>query len=214
MFATRRRLLMTASAGLLLAACQGKTTADQDDASDMTLGDPRAPVRIVEYASVTCPHCKEWHDTVWPQLKQNYIDTGKVRFIFREFPTNPELLAIAGFQLARCGGRTGEQYFNMLDVLFAQQIPLYDAYAQGKAKEKLLEIAKSSGMSEDEFTKCVEDPEGAKRINQTIDNGRTRFNITGTPTFIVNGKVAGADAVQYATLAKLIDKEISGAKAG
>ncbi|HVY02233.1 MAG TPA: thioredoxin domain-containing protein, partial [Caulobacterales bacterium] len=73
MFATRRRLLMTASAGLLLAACQGKTTADQDDASDMTLGDPRAPVRIVEYASVTCPHCKEWHDTVWPQLKQNYI---------------------------------------------------------------------------------------------------------------------------------------------
>ena len=214
MTATRRRLLATAGAGLVLAACQGGTNADPDDASDMAIGDPNAPVRVVEYASVTCPHCREWHDTVWPQLKANYIDTGKVRFIFREFPTNPTELAIAGFQVARCGGRTPDQYFTMLDVLFAQQAQIFEAYSAGKAKEKLLEVAQSSGLSEADFTKCVGDAAGTDRINQTVENGVKRFKIEGTPTFIVNGKVAGPEYARYETFAKLIDSRISGAKTG
>jgi protein-disulfide isomerase len=215
MFATRRRLVLTAAAGALLAACQpsggGKVSAAGEDPSDMAIGDPNAPVKIIEYASVTCPHCREFHETVWPSLKANYIDTGKVRLIFREFPTNPAELAVAGFQVARCGGKGPEQYFTMLDALFDQQIAIFQAFEQGAAKDKLLAIAKSAGISDDQFAKCVGDPEGVKRIDETVQNAQTRFKVDGTPTLIVNAeKLTAAQTFDYATLAKLIDAKIGG----
>src|SRR5262245_20812558 len=107
MLATRRHMLAIACAFPALAACQNKGGgAAGEAAGDMAIGDPKAPVQLIEYASVTCPHCREFHDRTWAKLKANYIDTGKVRFIFREFPTAPEELAVAGFQVARCGNRT------------------------------------------------------------------------------------------------------------
>jgi protein-disulfide isomerase len=85
---------------------------------DKVLGSATAPVTIVEYASVTCPHCASFHSQTYPKLKEKYIDTGKVRLVFREFPTGPVNASIAGFMLARC---SGDKYFPMIDAMFEQQ---------------------------------------------------------------------------------------------
>ncbi|HET9230627.1 MAG TPA: thioredoxin domain-containing protein, partial [Vitreimonas sp.] len=110
MFAMRRRgLILGASAlalGGVLGACNGGGSSGAVTADDMVLGDANAPVTLVEYASTTCPHCAAFHEAAWEQLKTTYIDTGRVRFVFREFPTPPPAIAVAGFQLARCGGAT------------------------------------------------------------------------------------------------------------
>src|SRR5262249_50923061 len=107
MFAIGRRKVLLGA--LALSACNGSGGSAASSASDMTIGSASAPAKLIEYASVTCPHCREFHATVWDQLKTNYIDTGKVQFTFREFPTPPPQVAVAGFQIARCGGATPEQ---------------------------------------------------------------------------------------------------------
>jgi protein-disulfide isomerase len=213
MLTTRRTMFtLAAGAGAMLAGCSGAAGgahADGEDASDMALGDTHAPLHLIEYASITCPHCREFHDRNWAKLKAAYIDPGKVRFVFREFPTNPEELAVAGFQVARCGGRTPAQYFTMLDVLFDQQIPLFDAYGQGAVKDKLLAIAKSSGLSEQQFNACIADPDGVKRIQDTVQKGETVFKVTGTPTFILNGEKLDPKYGDYAELSKLLDSKLA-----
>src|SRR5947209_14674871 len=84
---------------------------------EMALGDPQAPITVIEYASMTCPHCAHFHLTTFPELKKRYIDTGKVRFVFREFPLDP--VATGAFMLARCAGN--DRYFALLDLLFHEQ---------------------------------------------------------------------------------------------
>ncbi|MGE3302995.1 MAG: thioredoxin domain-containing protein, partial [Hyphomonadaceae bacterium] len=127
MFAGRRRLITLAIASLFLAACQQGGPANTSAESDMALGDPSAKVTVIEYASVTCSHCKEFHAKVWPQLKANYVDTKKIRFVFREFPTAPAQIAVAGFQVARCAGDTPEKYISVLDTLLHKQEQIIEA---------------------------------------------------------------------------------------
>ena len=116
---------------------------------DMAQGDEKAPVTIIEYASMTCPHCADFHATTYPELKKRYIDTGKVRFIFREFPLDQ--LALAGFLLARCVGP--DKYFPMIDTLFQLQ----KEWVVQKPLGPLLAIAKQAGMSEQQFNECLQD---------------------------------------------------------
>jgi protein-disulfide isomerase len=210
MIASRRDLFLGAVSVLALAACQGGGVANNmgQDASDMTIGAADAPVQVVEYASLTCPHCKAFHSQVWPQLKANYIDTGKIRFTFREFPTHPQEVAIAGFQVSRCAADGDPQrYFSMIDTFFDQQDAIFAAMEQRKVRESLLTIAQSAGLSEETFEKCVKDPEGPKRIQAVVEKAE-KLKVDGTPSFFIDGVKAGPDALTYAGLAKLIDAKL------
>lgn len=209
MFATRRNLIIGVSA-LALMGCQQGLSADANsrDPSDMELGDPNARVRVVEYASLTCPHCAAFHKDVWPQLKANYVDTGKIRFAFREFPTPPQEVAVAGFQLARCNGADATRYFAMIDVLFDQQQAIFQAMEKGALREELVRIGQAAGISEQQFETCVSDPEAATRIKATTDKALA-LKVTGTPAFFIDGALQGPDALTYEGLAKLIDAKLA-----
>ena len=149
---------------------------------DIVVGSANAPNTIVEYASMTCPHCAQFQTEVFPQVKAKYIDTGKARYILREFPLDN--LAAAAFMLARCSGN--DRYYPMVDALFSTQeswaVPGVDA------KDKLLRIARQAGMSKDEFDKCLTDKELFSKIVQVRHIANDKFQVDSTPTFFINGK--------------------------
>ena len=136
---------------------------------DMVLGKPDAPVAIVEYASMTCPHCAHFHATTLPALKEKYIDTGKAKLILREFPFDPR--AEAGFMLARC---SNDNYFAMVDVLFKQQ-PSWVAVED--AKSALLQIAKLAGFSQESFEKCLTDQKLLNDVRAVRERGAKDFGV-------------------------------------
>jgi protein-disulfide isomerase len=158
---------------------------------EMALGDEKAPVTIIEYASMTCPHCAAFHETTYPELKKRYIDTGKVRFIFREFPLDQ--LAAAGFMLARCGTQDASKatpadsskYFAMIETLFAQQ---RDWVVQ-RPLQPLLAIAKQAGFSEQSFNECLKNQQVLEGIEAVRTRAAQQFNVQSTPTFFINGKI-------------------------
>jgi protein-disulfide isomerase len=147
---------------------------------EMSLGDEKAPVTIIEYASMTCPHCANFHETTYPELKKKYIDTGKVRFIFREFPLDQ--LAAAAFMLARCGGK--ERYFPMVETLFQQQ----RTWAVQRPLQPLMAISKQAGLSETSFNECLKNQQVLDGIEDVRQRAANKFNVQSTPTFFVNGK--------------------------
>jgi protein-disulfide isomerase len=146
---------------------------------EMALGDEKAPVTIIEYASMTCPHCAQFHATTYVELKKRYIDTGKVRFIFREFPLDQ--LALAAFLLARCAGP--DKYFPMIETLFQLQ----KEWVTQKPLGPLLAIAKQAGMSEQAFNECLQDKKLIDGIEEVRLQGM-KLNVQSTPSFFVNGK--------------------------
>ncbi len=146
---------------------------------DMALGDEKAPITIIEYASMTCPHCAAFHATTYPELKKRYIDTGKVRFIFREFPLDQ--LALAAFLLARCSGP--DKYFPMIETLFQLQ----KEWVTQKPLGPLMAIAKQAGMSEPAFNDCLQDQKLIDGIEEVRQRGM-KLNVQSTPFFFVNGK--------------------------
>jgi protein-disulfide isomerase len=147
---------------------------------DMSLGDEKAPVTIIEYASMTCPHCANFHEVTYPELKKKYIDTGKVRFIFREFPLDQ--LAAAAFMLARCGGK--ERYFPMVETLFQQQ----RTWAVQRPLQPLMAIGKQAGLSEAGFNECLKNQQVLDGIEDVRKRAAEKLNVQSTPTFFVNGK--------------------------
>ena len=176
--------LSVALGGLANSALVGPAQAQQllmqpGPLGDMAIGDEKAPVTIIEYASMTCPHCAQFHATTYLELKKRYIDTGKVRFIFREFPLDQ--LALAAFLLARCAGP--DKYFPMIETLFQLQ----KEWVIQKPLGPLLAIAKQAGMSEQQFNECLQDKkliDGIEEVRQTA----MKLNVQSTPSFFVNGK--------------------------
>jgi protein-disulfide isomerase len=156
---------------------------------EKALGKEDAPVTIVEYASMTCPHCAHFHETTLPELKKKYIDTGKVRLVFREFPFDPR--AEAGFMLARC---SNDNYFAMVDVLFKQQ----QSWATvDDAKEALLQISKLAGFSQESFEACLTDQKLLENVRAVRERGSKDFGVDSTPTFFINGnKYPGAMTIE------------------
>src|ERR1700719_2714388 len=143
---------------------------------DESLGSANAPVTIIEYASMTCPHCAHFHETTFPELKKKYIDTGKVRYIFREFPLDQ--LAAAGSMLARCAGP--DKYFPLIETLFAQQ---HDWVVQ-KPLEPLLAIAKQAGFTQESFEACLKNQQMLDGIASVRDEAAQQFGGNSTPPFL------------------------------
>lgn len=146
------------------------------------LGSAEAPVTIIEYSSMTCPHCANFHKKTLPDLKKKYIDTGKARYIIREFPLDN--LAMAAFMLARCAGP--KKYFPFVDALYAQQQSW--AFVEGNPVPELLKMAKQAGFTKERFEKCLSDQKLLDGLNWVRNRGNQKFNVRSTPTFFINGK--------------------------
>ncbi len=184
-----------------LAACGGDS-GGQAAQGDMAKGAPEgAEVTVVEYASVTCGHCAQWQETVWPEFKAKYVDTNKVRFVFREFPTPPAEVAAAGFLLARCAGE--DRYFQVIEEIMASQ----REWQQGISPAATLSrVATSVGLSEDEYRACITDADALAALDERIQAGRAE-GVTGTPTFFVNGTRVPDSSLQG--LSAAVDAELA-----
>ncbi|CAN7263226.1 thioredoxin domain-containing protein [Caulobacter sp. BE254] len=203
-----RRLLtavaLTASLGVALAGCDKKESVSADD---MSLGNANAKVTVVEYASASCVHCGRWNNEVFPAFKAKYIDTGRVHYVYREFLTEPVQVASAAFLMARCAGK--DKYFSVLDSVYHSQ---EEMFTTGDYRGVLLRIAQSAGMDEAQFTSCVTDEKALKALNARVEKYQADAKITGTPTFVINGKKAGGDDGGEQSMAQL-DAAIAAAEA-
>ncbi|MEG9861155.1 MAG: DsbA family protein [Parvularculales bacterium] len=152
---------------------------------DAVLGADDAPVTMVEYASLTCPHCGEFHMRTLPLIKEKYIDTGKVRLVFREYPFDP--LATAGFIVALCAGE--ERYFGFIDLLFSQQNEWMNSVQPMASLESL---ARQGGFNAEEFRACLKDETLLSHVRDVQGRGQRELEVRSTPTFFINGeKVQG-----------------------
>lgn len=163
---------------------------------DLWQGSKNAPITMIEYASMTCPHCAAFEVHTYPTLKSKYIDTGKVRFVLREFPFDP--YATAAFMLARCAGP--DKRNAMIQLLFAQQKKW--AYSN-KPLEGLTKVVKQTGVTQKEFNACLSNRKLYDEVNKVRDRAAKKFGVNATPTFFVNGKKIEGD-MSVAELNKLL----------
>jgi len=170
--------------------------AVQGPAGDVVLGSDKAPVTVIEYASMTCPHCAHFAETTFPELKKRYIDTGKVRYTLREFPL--DALAAAGFMLARCAGK--DKYMPIVETLFAKQTDWVVKDAVGPLKS----IAKQFGFTEASFNQCLANQKLLDDIQAVRDRAAEKLGVNSTPTFFINGKRMVGD-LSIDAMAKEID---------
>ncbi len=176
---------LTSFAGVRFAAAEEVSIEElmkSGGLDDLALGADDAKVTVIEYASMSCGHCARFHEEVFPKLKEKYIEPGKVRFIFREFPLDNR--AAAASMLARCVG--GDKTYPMIEVLFEQQKDW--AYVRGNPVPKLFEIAQQAGFTEESFNKCLEDAELLKKLTDGRERAANVFGVNSTPTFFINGQ--------------------------
>lgn len=166
---------------------------------EKTLGDANAPVKIVEYMSMTCPHCANFHEKTLPAIKEKYVDTGKALFIIREFPFDPA--ATAAFMLARCAPEP--QYFNFVSMLLKQQRS-WAAPADGDVRGAMLQMSKLAGFTQESFEACLTNAQLAADVSAVRDRGANDFGVNSTPTFFINGKSYSGD-MSVESMSALID---------
>ena len=215
---TRREFCQTTAAVALATAVLGVSSLPSlsaetvpagelmkpDALPEMAIGDEKAPVTVIEYASMTCPHCAHFQETTFPEIKKRYIDTGKVRWIFREFPLDN--LAAAAFMLARCAGKDdNEKYFALVDTLFRQQ----RQWAIEKPIPPLLAIAKQAGLTEQTFNACLANQQVLDGIESIRKRAVDKFKVQSTPTFFING-TQYPGALSTDEMGKLIDPYLKG----
>jgi protein-disulfide isomerase len=196
-----RRLLLSLLAGTAITSASGSfaqqaarptETVDVTELAvpgplgDQIMGSADAKVTIVEYASMTCVHCANFHKEGYRHLKEKYVDTGKVRFILRELPFDP--LSAAAFMLARCAG--DGKYFGMIELLFAQQA----AWTQtNKPVDALLSVAKQAGFTQETFETCLKNQQIYDGVNAVRTRAQEKFGVDSTPSFFVNGRRYGGN---------------------
>jgi protein-disulfide isomerase len=205
------RTLTTFIAGLAvaltLAACQKTSTTSAVTSDDLSMGNPAAKVTMIEYASVACPHCARFNNEVFPAFKTKYIDTGKVHYIAREALTGDPAIAAAGFLTARCAGK--DKYFQVVDAIYRGQAEIVST---GDPHTVLLNIARSAGMSDSQFDACIKDETALKALQDRWDRYSKDDGITGTPTFVINGKVYDKGEMSLAELDAAVAEAQAGAK--
>ncbi|MDB5447790.1 MAG: hypothetical protein JWQ97_3107 [Phenylobacterium sp.] len=185
-----RRALLVALLAVVAGAAQAAAPAPPQArpaprpaaGPDFSLGSPKARVQVVEYASLSCPHCARFNAEVFPAFKARYVDTGQVRYTLREMLTPPAEVAAAGFLMARCAGPA--KYFKVVDEVFRSQA----RWTEGtKIKPIFLEIAKNNGLTEAQFEACLTDQKGYAGLNARV-KAALDAGVDSTPTFFVNGK--------------------------
>ena len=199
---TRRDTLSAIGIGAATASGIGALSmpslANAQDLSDLKepgplgehiVGNLEAPVTVIEYASMTCPHCRTWHKQVYPVIKAKYIDTGIAKLYFREFPFDPA--AAAAFMLAQCSGE--DKYFTMIDVLFEKQA----TWKSGNVVQELFNIAKLAGFTQESFNDCLKNQELLDNVLSIQKKAAEDYGVDATPTFFINGtKYSGSMSAQ------------------
>jgi protein-disulfide isomerase len=207
-----RLLILAATAAAVLTAGCGQATPGASAASGgggssgptlttagVAMGDPKAKVDVVEYASASCSHCARFDADVFPAFKKKYVDTGLVRYEFREFLTPPEQYAAAAFALARCAGPA--KYMSVVEAAFRGQTEMF---AAGDMRGPLLKVAHAAGFTDDQFTKCVSDPSALNAIADRVQKASNVDHIQSTPTILVNGHQVGEGEASLAQLDQAI----------
>jgi len=201
MFRFSRRAALVAFSAIALTACGAAdssnaqtSTSDSGEIAltDIALGNADAPITIVEYASWTCPACLQFHNDVIPMLKSEFVETGHVKFVFREFPTAPANISVAGFALARCAGE--DKYYDVIDDLFAAQDNILNlARSGGDIESAMRTLASSYGIEGNAFTECLSNQEVTYAISESVMKGDSQ-GVNSTPTVFLNGeKLQGYD---------------------
>lgn len=169
------------------ASATGGTTQIVLSPDDRTIGNPKAPITMLEYAAPTCPHCARFATTVMPRIRQEYIDTGKVFYVFRTFPLSATDGAVEG--IARLC-LPADKYFQFLDLMFRNQ-PKWDpdGYQISDVGGAVKQMARLMGVTPEQADRCMTDPKEQQRINQVSQDAINRYNIAGTPTFVINGAI-------------------------
>ena len=222
-----RNLLIGLSATCLLVACSDdartptqSASAEQADTGyleivrfgeengSVYIGNPDADIELIEYASLTCSHCADFHNTVMPRIKQDYIATGKVRFVFQEFPTPPLEIALAGFALARCAGESG--YVAALDDFFANQANIFESGRAGTIQQTLYDLGERNGTKEADFEACITNQNHRRALASSVTYGQS-IGVISTPTIILNGeKLETRESRTPEGLAQMIDNVLVG----
>ncbi len=173
---------------------------------DRTLGNPKAPVVMIEYAAPMCPICANFNANEFPRLKAQYIDTGKVFYVFRVYPIGaPDFAAEA---LARCLPK--DQYFTFIDLLYRSQDTWDpDGHEIPDVRAALIARAGIAGMSAADAARCIDDKAEQARITKSAQDAQTRFGVSGTPTFVVDGKVVYSGEYPYDLMKAMLDAEIA-----
>lgn len=195
----RRALIILLAATLLPLAGPASAQVSEPRADDMVLGRANAPVTVVEYASVTCPHCAHWHEDVFPEFRRRFIETGRVRFVFRELPTAPAPVAVGGFILARCAGP--DRYFDVIaDLMQSQQAVIAAPYAQ------LAAIGARHGVDATEFEACINDEAAFEAMNARVEAALSA-GVNSTPSFFVDGRAVPSGETLAALEAAIVAAE-------
>lgn len=191
------RRIVLAAAALSLAAGPALAAVPADAVNgDMSLGNPKAKVHVVEYASASCPHCAHFNEDVFPAFKKKYVDTGRVQYTLKEFLTDPPEVAAAGFLVARCGGRA--KYFTILDQVFRSQ----PQWRTGDVGQIITKVGVANGVTEAQVNSCLTDQAALTALNARVVAAADKDKIESTPTLVVNGKKV--DGVTLADLDKAI----------
>ena len=196
-----RILAGLAATVLLLAAAQLQAAPPppEEVLKDRVMGNPDAPIEIIEYASLTCPHCRDFNVETLPELKKNYIDTGKAKLIYRDFPIDQ--LSVVAALMARCAPE--DRYYQFIDVLFENQDKWkYDP----DPVEALMRIGKLGGLSEADFKACTSNDTLINGIIQSRQNAGKQYDVNSTPSFVINGKKRIVGAQPYEVFDETLKK--------
>ncbi len=201
-------LLRSSSLSLGATPAMADTTTPAADAKlpdvpDMSMGNPNAKVTMIEYGSFTCPHCEEFHASVWPLVKKNYIDTGKVRFTFREVYFDK--YGLWAGMMAHCAGPM--RYFGVVDILYNTQQQWAATDNPNQAVANIRKIGTEAGLTNDQLDQCMNDGAMAQALVAKFQKDTAADKIKGTPSFVIDG--TNYENMSYAEMSKILDAQLA-----
>ena len=192
--------------GVNLGAVNAQEAGDIDTSmvAEMTLGNPDADVTVIEYASFTCPHCARFHEGPYKDLKADYIDTGKINFVYREVYF--DRFGLWAGMLARCGGE--ERYFGLVDLLYETQRDWASGGDPSVVADNLRRLGRTAGLSDEQVNACLEDAAMAQAMVAVYQENATADGIDSTPSFVINGQ--RYTNLPYAEMQAILDEALGG----
>ena len=188
--------------GLTSALAQEAGSVDTSRVVEMSLGNPDADVTVIEYASFTCPHCRNFHEGPFKDLKADYIDTGKIHFIYREVYF--DRFGLWAGMLARCGGE--ERYFGLVDLLYQTQRDWTAGGDPAVVADNLRRLGRTAGFTDEEVNACLQDGDMAQAMVAVYQENASADNISSTPSFVINGRTYSN--MNYGDFSAILDDEL------